>query len=263
MLSATTKGLLVGLANLVVVAFLIGVEEGVRFLPQILVVVSVLGAGPALGIGALCGWLGGRLAMLRRVTLITISMVTVTTLGLLSDALYLIRDVSLIEVFPTFIAALTLELWTRPNLATQTPKPMSPTLVGLLLGLANVAVVAIVLAIYVTHVEPRHLVAGISIHPPFGLHFVALVLCLGVIPAAGVGALAGFLASKLSDHHLVTRLTGIGSVAVCGVFALGSLTDAPILVVPALLPTLFGVGVLERLTRPIEAVPGARVLRGA
>lgn len=258
MLSATKKGLLVGLVNLVVVAFLIGVEEGVRFLPQIVVVISIIGAGPALGVGALCGWIGGRLPALRRVALVMIPMTVVTMLGVLSDTSLIAPAIA-----PTLIGALVLEHWTRPNLASEPRTPLTPTLLGLLLGLANVAVVAIVLAIYVTRVEPRHLVGGISIHPPFGLHFVALVICLGAIPAAVVGALAGFLASKLSDHHLVTRLVGIGSVAVCGVFALGSLSDAPILVVPALLPTLFGVGVLERLTRPIEAVPGARVLRGA
>ncbi len=258
MLSGAKKGLLVGLVNLVLVGFLIGVEEGLRYLPQIMVVILLIGAGPALGVGALCGWLGGRLAMLRRVALITIPMTIVTALGLLSDP-------SLIgpAVLPTFLGSLALEYWTRPNLATRTPKPMAPTVLGLLLGLANVGVVAIVLAIYVTRVEPRHLVGGISLHPPFGLHFAALVLCLGAIPGAIVGALSGYLATKLRDYSTLTRFAGIGSVAVSGVFALGFSSDSPILVLPALLPTLFAVDVLERLTRRIDDVPSARVLRGA
>ncbi len=256
MLSAAKKGLLVGLVNLVVVGFLIGVEEGVSYLPEIMVVILLVGAGPALGVGALCGWLGGRLSMLRRVALITIPMTIVTVLGVLSDT-------SLIApaVLPTLIGSLVLESWTRPNLASQPPAPVTPTLLGMLLGLANVAVVAIVLAIYVTRVEPRHLVGGISIHPPFGLHFAALVLCIGAIPGAIVGALSGYLATKLRDYSTLTRFAGIASVAVSGVFALGFLSDAPILVLPALLPTLFTVDVLERLTRRIEVVPSARARR--
>lgn len=258
MLSATKKGLLVGLVNLVVVALLIGLEEGLRDLAAVLAVITVIGSVPALGIGALCGWLGGRMTELRRLSLVAIPMTMVMALGLLSDT-------SLIgpAVLPTLLSALGLEYWTRPNMSTHTPTAMTPALLGMLLGLANVVVVAVVLGIYVTRVEPRHLVGGISLHPPFGLHFVILVISIGAVPGAVVGGLAGYLANHLRHHTTLTRLAGIGSVAACGVFALGSLSDSPILVMPALLPTLCGVGVLERMTRPIEIVPAARALRGA
>jgi hypothetical protein len=164
----------------------------------------------------------------------------------------------------TLLGSLWLEYWTRSNLEIREPGPSltSPTTVGLLIGTINVAVVAVVLAIYVTRIEPR-LFPSDALRPSFGLHFAAAVICIGVLPGMVVGAIAGYLAKHLRAYHPITRLAGIGSVAVSGVFALGALSHVPALVIPALMPTLFAVAVLERMTRPIEIVPGARVHRGA
>jgi len=260
MLSGIKKGLLVGLANLFAVALLIGLGEPLRHLPAILMIIGIIGAAPALAVGALCGWLGGRVPVFRRVSLIIIPAFAVIALGVLTEA-------SLIgpALVPTVIAALLLEYWTRPNLAMHEPTPsvLSPTVQGMLLGAANVLVVAVLLAIYVTRIEPQHVVAGVSIHPPFGLHLAVLVTWVGAVPGVIVGGLAGFLAQRLRDNGQITRLAGIGSIAVSGVMVLAALTDTPMLVMPALMPTLFAVAVLERITRRLETMPAARVHRHA
>jgi hypothetical protein len=206
----------------------------------------------------MCGWLGGRVAMLRPLVLVAIPMIAVIAMGVLTET-------SLIApaVFPTLIGSLVLEAWTRPNLAARTANPLTPTALGMVLGAVNVVVVAIVLAIYLTRIEPRHIVGGITLQPPFGLHVAALVLCIGILPGMLVGGFCGFLTTQLRDRSILTRLAGLGTVAVSGVFAIGSLSDTWMLVVPALAPTLVAVAVLERMTRPLEIVPSARVHRTA
>ncbi len=260
MLSSIKKGLLVGLANLGAVGLVFAGREEPRHLFTILFFVTFIGGLPALFVGGLCGWIADRLPVFRRLVLIAISFVAVIVLGMLTEP-PLIGP----AMVPTMIAALVLEYWTRPNLAVHEPKPsvLSPTVQGMLLGLGNVLAVALLLAIYVTRIEPRHIVGGITIQPPFGLHFAVAVICVGAIPGMVVGGLSGFLAERLRDHHLVVRLAGIGSIAVTGVFALASLTDTPMLVMPALMPTLFATAVLERISRTPETVPAARVHRHA
>lgn len=259
-MSAVNKGLIAGFVNLVMVGFLFGLDEGVRHIGAVMLIVLIIGCGPALAVGALVGWVGGRLPAFRRLVMVFVPMCVVVALGVLSEA-------SLIApaVLPTMLGSLVLEYWTRPNLAVYrpSPNPPSPVTIGVLIGVANVVVVAALLAIYVTRIEPRHSLAGITIHPPFGLHFAAIIACIGAVPGMIVGALSGFLAQRLRDYGLLTRLAGIGSIAVSGVFALASLTDTAILAVPALMPTLFAVALLERLTRRIDVLPPARLHRHA
>ena len=208
---AVAKGLILGFVNLMVVGLLIGFDEGVRHLSAVLTTILVIGIAPALAVGALVGFLGGRLSVFRRLVMVWLPLTVVVVLGVLSEA-RLIGP----AVLPTMIGSLVLEYWTRPNLAAFKPSPLptSPLTLGALLGAVNVVVVACLLAIYVTRIEPRHSLSGISIHPPFGLHFAAIVACAGAVPAVIVGAISGFLAQRLRDHGLLTRLAGIGSVAV-------------------------------------------------
>ncbi len=257
-MSAVTKGLLAGLTNLIVCGLALGLDEG--HIISVMGIVLVIGVAPALLVGALTGWIGGRLPAYRPLVMAWLPLTVVVTLGVLSEP-------SLIgpAILPTLIGSLVLERWTRPNLAAYRPSPNPPSAltIGALIGAANVVVIACLLAIYVTRIAPRHSISGISIHPPFGLHFAALVTCLGAVPGLIVGAISGFLAQRLRDHGLLTRLAGIGSVAVSGVFAIASLTDTAMLAVPALMPTLFAVAILERLTRRIEVIPPARLHRHA
>ena len=83
---AVAKGLILGFVNLMVVGLLIGFDEGVRHLSAVLTTILVIGIAPALAVGALVGFLGGRLSVFRRLVMVWLPLTVVVVLGVLSEA---------------------------------------------------------------------------------------------------------------------------------------------------------------------------------
>ena len=99
---------------------------------------------------------------------------------------------------------------------------------GILLGGVNVLAVA----------------AGVAVHDRDPA-IAVFVLMLGFMPGALVGAMLGALATRVVRHRLlVLALPAVGAVV-----ALGRILDVHAMIVPACVPTLALVAILERWTR--------------
>lgn len=256
MQSAVSKGLLVGFSNLCVVAVLIAVGEGgYRHAFEIMIFLLIAGCGPAIGVGAITGWVGSILPVARKTAMTSIALVSVFSLGAATEPEWIVY-----ALVPTVASSLWLERWTRDNLATRTPAKLVPQTIGMILGAVNVIAISILVGIYVYYVEPE--VIGGSVRAADSFQFGAIVLCLGMVPGIVLGAVSGMVGQWLRDRSQLVRYAGIATVALGGVFFLGAVGNSATLVMPALMPTLILVGVLERLSRNVETFPSARAVRG-
>jgi hypothetical protein len=122
---------------------------------------------------------------------------------------------------------------------------MSSTGKGVLLGLANLLVIAVGAAF----------MAGA---PEGGVLLFLAVSLLGFVPAIAAGAFIGMLAGSLEEHPLV-RMTIIGLCGFAGVMIMGAILQATELILPAYIPTLVAASILERWTRHEAVIPKARI----
>ena len=266
MLSSTVKGMLVAVANVWVVALVIGMvamwgRDGGSL--DTMMWVMVLGLGPGIAVGATAGFVAGRLSSARWLALGAIGVASVCVLGVATEA-----ELIELAIPSTLASAVILEWWTRGNLAVELASraesirpTLSPVQLGMWLGLANAIAVGIVLGLHAA-------MAGGYSHPARPMSIAILISCMGILPGAGLGAALGCFTKAVRDVPPVLRLLLLGMLALCALVIflalpspglIGSRDPVP-LIPPACVPTLFAVLILERRTRPPARMPVARAL---
>lgn len=134
---------------------------------------------------------------------------------------------------------------------------------GIVLAAANTFVIALVLVISKGMItSPDEGVSSFD-GPLVMTGRCALVFCgfvgLAIIPAMLAGAVVGHVAERL-DTNAWVRLVVLAWTAVSIVAVFGMLGNVRSLIVPASLPTLAGVAILEGWTRRSPPIPPARVV---
>lgn len=259
MTSSVLKGIVVGVGNVVAVAVGLGLTQGsLTDNSQLVTVVCVLGVVPGIIAGAAIGYLAGRLAILRRLTLASLAVFAVVVLGLLIEPAFI-----WFASIPTIVAALALERWTRANLGARARPPgglLSSTSKGALLGICNVAVTAVLVGVMVALDPPMRGWAGDGETLGFGsapyvkgsalgIQIAILVAFAGLLPGLVTGVGLGRLADQLRPWSSHARLAVVAAIAVTVVAVLGLLTRQTPLIVPACGPALIASFGLERWTR--------------
>jgi MFS family permease len=118
---------------------------------------------------------------------------------------------------------------------------------GILLGIANVGVVALGMSV-VEH------------HERFAL--ATMIFMIGLVPGMTTGALLGWIAGTLADARVWLRLAWLIVPALLVVVALGELFDLREFIVVSCIPTTVGCLLLEKGTRRRQpSVPAAHARR--
>ncbi len=124
---------------------------------------------------------------------------------------------------------------------------MSGALKGVLVAFANTVVVAICIAVFSGESDTGK---------PLGL--AVMIVMIAFIPATLVGGLLGHVAGRAKMNRAVLLMIMI----MCSCVAVAMLGDSfrvEEFVLPACIPTAAGCSVLERWTRPDDAMPVARL----
>ncbi|MEO8700471.1 MAG: hypothetical protein ABI867_10525 [Kofleriaceae bacterium] len=255
----TYKGVVLGIANVVAVAAVIGATVAMhtrtRTGAEAFVMVGVLGILPGIFAGAFLGWLAGQLPAFRAVILSAIAVSGVMILGSLTEPELILRS-----CIPTIIAATVLAWWTSPRDPDRSDLLPAP-IKGMVLGFANVLAIATLLGFTVAITpptgweDPEELGWGYHHGPTAGSQIALLVLFIGVVPGTALGALLGWIASRVGQLHRGWRLAILAVPALLVVMQLGVLTNHAELIVPSGIPTLAGCAILEQWTRRRLALP--------
>ena len=106
--------MVVGIVNVLVVAFCIAVMEGGREIPQMMIFIFMFGCIPGTACGGVLGHVAEKSTNVPRWillgTMILFSCVTVACLGAFFD----VKNLILVSCIPTVAACSVLERWTRP-----------------------------------------------------------------------------------------------------------------------------------------------------
>jgi hypothetical protein len=246
-MSSTVKGLIVAAIDLFAIALLIAILEAnerhwTRDALDNLLIVQVLGAIPALALGAALGWLAGRLDVARAPLLVGIGLACVIAGGLLTEARWIY-----VAALPTVIWMVRLERWTRR--ADGQPKPeTSPIACGAILTGSALAAIAVILGLAMRYERHRN-------HT--GLEVALETFVAGLGPSLALGAGLGWIARQLATASRHVRRLVLCAPLVAVIVLLGAATEES-LVIPTLAPALASMLLLERVTR--SHLPVARVL---
>jgi hypothetical protein len=260
-MSSTVKGMLLAAANVWAVALVVGAFDlwgAARGSNDVMFIIAILGLGPGLAIGAICGYIAGELPVFRRLTLCAIGVASVLGLGAITEPSLIVKAIP-----TTVILTLVLERWARPDVQiTVLPDTQpSPIWLGLWLGMLNAIIVGLVVALWQPTYDDgqSHHHGGLAI----------LMGCLGILPGAGIGAALGCFTKAVRDYQPPVRVLLIGLLALVAVaiFVAGTMSimlhspqEPFALIPPAMVPTMISVLILERRTRPPERMPAARAL---
>jgi hypothetical protein len=265
MASSVLKGIAVAICNVLVVAVGLSVtQRSMAGGSDMFCVVCVLGGIPGVVAGAVIGFVAGRLPVLRRLALVSLAVFAVVVLGILIEPT-LIAFASA----PTIVAALALEGWTRVNLKVQPPAAaLSCISKGALLGVANVAVTAVIVGMMVWLDPPVRGWSGDAETLGFGYaayvkgaaigtQVTLLVAFAGLLPGLVAGAAIGRLTRPLRAWSPHARFAFLGALATAVVVALGLATQEVPFILPACIPAALASFGLERWTREPPALPRA------
>jgi hypothetical protein len=251
------KGLIVGActacAAAIAITGYIAIEDGMSNPLPLLIVVAVIGVVPGIGVGAAAGAIADRLPVARRTVLISLGMLGVIALGMLTAP-----ELIPVGALPVIAGALVLERWTRENLTAPRPprRPPTPVLAGMMIGLANAAVVAAVVAIALQF-QSSHDLCHSHGH---GFEIAIALFFVGGVLALPLGAVIGGVAGALGAATTTVRRLVLGGLAGCCIL-LGPAAHIPLDIAVAALPsTLISALVLEHLTRRAPPLPPARAL---
>jgi hypothetical protein len=246
-MSPTAKGLVVAAIDLFAIALLIAILEAserhwMRDVFEMVSIVQLVGAIPALALGAALGWLAGRLDVARAPVLVGIALAVVIAGGLLTEPRWIY-----VASIPTVIWMVRLERWTRR--APGEPKPpLSATACGAVLAGATLATVAVILGLALRY--EHH-------HRHIGFETAMEVFAAGLAPALAFGVALGWIARQLATASFHVRRVVLCAPMVAVIVLLGAATEEA-LVAPMLAPAIGAILVLERVTR--SQLPTARTL---
>lgn len=268
-------GALLGLANMVVIAFAIALD--IRNGAEAFLVILVLGALPALMAGLVLGavahrtreWsIGSRYAVIG----IPAFVVLVLCGSIIIPFAYYIP----FACVPTFIAVRLLERRTRSvsslppviewrkvtsHLDTRFVTRLDPVAFGMMLALATLIVVAIGMNGVERHeVDGRHHHGSEMCfhgHPHHAGGFAVFIL--GLVPALVTGIVVGRIAHRCRDWPVWSRLLVVVPLPLAVVVGLGGISGLYDYVLPALIPTFVAALWLERGTRD-ATLPAARAM---
>jgi hypothetical protein len=245
------KGILVGIANVVLIALIGAVLEtqSITRLAEAGLALIVIFMLPGTLFGLVLGCIAGHITRARRIILIgagTLAAAILCGFGL--------QALTIVAVLATAAAMVFLEWWTRgPR------EPMLPVWRGAVLGLVNLLAIAVLVGVRVkTHGrgggDPEEL-GWTNIHNAReGIQMIAM---FGLVPAFGAGAAIGAMAGAFAALHRWLRFALLAPPALVFTAMFGALFDERGVILAAWIPTLVCVAMLEKWTRRPEPIPVA------